>query len=430
MNPVEQVSLSNGRFFLAHLLTNRQNLAIWAVCVPVVLGLAWLAHTGLSAVAAAHVPAAVDPAPIAVRTGRLTPETLSRAIRYSGSVKEWQRVDLSFRVGGVVSELLRVPRPGSGDRDLQEGDRFPKGTVLARLDPTDYKLERDLAAERLAQAENKLGNARAEADNASREYERSRRLLGSSVISQSDYDTARTKYVSTEETAKAAVREVGAARVQLAQAETNLGYCTLVMPYANGTVAARTVETGERIPAGQKVLQIIDLSSVRIAFGVSDTVVGRLTMGATVLVTTDALPDERFYGLITRIAPTADAQTRTYLVEVRIAEPRGLRQGMIATAVLAQDVTATLLPMVAITREGTTGRLVAFKAVRDGNQIIARACPVELAGVVDNRAALRLGNPGGLGLDDEIVLAGAPRLYDGAVLKVIGETTKGGEGGR
>jgi RND family efflux transporter MFP subunit len=408
-------------------MTNRQKLATWLLTVPAVLAAAVFARSNLAAFAESRKPAAVDPPPVAVTTVRLAPETVTRALRYSGTVKEWQRVELSFRVGGTVDALRRVARPGGGDRDLHEGDRFPQGTVLARLDAADSQRDRALTAERLAQAEAKLVSARADAENARKEFDRARNATASGVGSPNDYDAAQSKAETTAANVKSAAREVEATRVQLAQADANLAYCTLTMPYPEGTIAARYVEANERVTTGQKILQVVDLSSVRIAFGVSDAVVGRLAIGGTVPVTTDALPDDRFCGVITKIAPTADAQTRTYLVEVRVAEPRGLRPGMVATAAVGTDTTATLLPLVAVTREATgAGRLVAYKVVRDGGRMTARACPVELDGVVDDRAAIRTGTPDGLRPGDEVVVAGAPRLYEGATVKPLGNPTAPG----
>ncbi len=411
-------------------MTIRQKVAVWCVAVPLVLAGAAFARSALAAVAASHKPAPVDPPPVAVKTARLAPETLTRAIRYSGSVKEWQKSDLSFRVAGTVESLRRVARPGGGDRDLHEGDVFPRGTVLARLDPADYRLERAAAAEKLAQAEAKLASARADADNARADSDRFQALASTGSASATETDTTRTKSVTTEAAARAAAREADGARVQLAQADANLGYCTLAMPFESGTLAARTVETAERVTAGQKAFQVIDLTSVRIAFGVSDAVVGRLAIGGAVGVTSDALPDDRFGAVITKIAPTADAQSRTYLVEVRVAEPRGLRPGMVATATIGADRTATLLPLVAVTREVAGGRLVAYKVARDGGRTVAKLCPVELDGVVDNRAAIRPDTPGGLRPGDEVVVAGAPRLFDGAAVQVIGEVSTASEGAR
>jgi RND family efflux transporter MFP subunit len=412
-------------------MTNRQKLATWLVVVPTVFGLALFARSSLAAFAESRKPAAVDPPPIAVSSVRLAPETVNRALRYSGTVKEWQRVDLSFRVNGTVGALRQVARPGGGERDLHEGDRFPQGTVLAMLDPADYRRDRALAAERLAQAEAKLVSARADAENARLDFDRARSASASGVGAKADFDSAKSKSETTEASINSAAREVEANKVQLAQADANLAYCSLTMPYPEGTIATRYVETNERVSSGQKIFQVVDLTSVRIAFGVSDSVVGRLAIGGAVEVTTDALPDDRFRGLITKIAPTVDPQTHTYLVEVRVAEPRGLRVGMVATVALGADKTATLLPLVAVTREPTSaGRLVAYKVVRDGGRMTARACPVELDGVVDDRAAIRADTPGGLQPGDEVVVAGAPRLFDGAPVKPIGTPAAAGAEGQ
>ncbi|MDY3556471.1 efflux RND transporter periplasmic adaptor subunit [Gemmata sp. JC717] len=400
-------------------MTNRQKLATWLAFVPIVVCVGMFARAGLAALAQSRTPPAAAPPPVTVLTDRLVPVTLVGPLNYSGTVKEWQRVELSFRVGGTVSELLRVGTDRAA-RDLHEGDRFPHGTVLARLDPADYRRDRALAAERLSQAEAKLVSARADAESADSEFGRARRTFAGGAGSRSDFDSAKSRSEVAAASVSSAAREVDAAKVQLAQADANLGYCELTMPYAEGTVAGRSVEANERVSAGQKLFQIVDLSSVRIAFGVSDTVVGRLALGGAVGVTTDALPDERFVGTITKIAPTADAQTRTYLVEVRVTEPRGLRPGMIATATLTERKSATLLPLVAVTRETTgAGRLVAYKVVRDGDRLTARVCPVELDGVVDARAAIRPDTPGGLRPGDEVVTGGAPRLYDGAAVKPV-----------
>ena len=409
------------RVFFRRVLTDRQKLAVWFFTVPVVLGIAFFTRQELAAMAEARKPPAADPPPIAVKTARLAPETITRAIRYSGTVKEWQRVELSFRVAGTIGELHRVEHPDGGDRDLHEGDRFQKGTVLARLDPADNLRDRALAAERLAQAEAKLISARADAENAEREYARQRVGFEKSVVASTDLDSAKAKALSTAATVNSADREVESARVQLAQADANLSYCTLTMPFPVGTVSARYIEANERVTVGQKAFQVMDLSSVKIAFGVSDSVVGRLSIGGVVAVTTDALPDERFRAIITKIAPAADAQARTYLVEVRIAAPRGLRPGMVATVSLGEDKVATLLPLVAVTREANGGRLVVYKVVRTGDKAIARACPVELDGVIDNRAAVRIATPGGIRPGEEVVVAGAPRLFDGTPIKAVDE---------
>ncbi len=146
-----------------------------------------------------------------------------------------------------------------------------------------------------------------------------------------------------------ASREVRAAKVQLAQAEANLTYCELVMPYPEGTVAARHVETRTSAsPPGRSRSRwsTCPLCELRLACPTPSSVDSLSEIWSRSPPT--PFPTNGSAGIITKIAPTADAQTRTYLVEVRVMQPRGLRPGMVATVALAENETATLLPLVAV----------------------------------------------------------------------------------
>ncbi len=55
-----------------------------------------------------------------------TPESFTTEMRYSATVKELQKVDLSFKVAGTVQEFYQVPDPNSAQtRDVQVGDAVP-----------------------------------------------------------------------------------------------------------------------------------------------------------------------------------------------------------------------------------------------------------------------------------------------------------------
>ena len=46
--------------------------------------------------------------PIAVQVTTVTPQMFTTEMRYSATVKELQKVDLSFKVAGTVQELYQV----------------------------------------------------------------------------------------------------------------------------------------------------------------------------------------------------------------------------------------------------------------------------------------------------------------------------------
>ena len=117
-----------------------------------------------------------------------------------------------------------------------------------------------------------------------------------------------------------ACREVSAVAVALQQAEDDLKNCALGLPIAKATISRKYVESGERVQAGQPILQVMDLSGVRVAFGVPDTKINQFRIGQTLTVMADAFPGERFTGRVFKILPTADLRTRSFEIEVTIDE--------------------------------------------------------------------------------------------------------------
>ncbi|GAK87793.1 probable Co/Zn/Cd efflux system membrane fusion protein [Vibrio ponticus] len=75
----------------------------------------------------------------------------SDSLSFNGVVRAAERADLSFRVGGLITELL-----------VNEGDRVIKGQVLARLDSRD--------------AQTALASAKLELSNVEVEYQRAKRF--------------------------------------------------------------------------------------------------------------------------------------------------------------------------------------------------------------------------------------------------------------
>ncbi|HET6880749.1 MAG TPA: efflux RND transporter periplasmic adaptor subunit [Pirellulales bacterium] len=392
-----------------------------AISLAVLVGVAAASLAGrewLAARAASLAVKPADPLPATVRVTRVEPEVVAAGLHYSAAVKELARVELSFRVGGTVEALHRVEGPGGRWRPVHEGDRITNATALAWLDTSDYQRERALSAEKLAIAQARLAQLESDAELASIERRRVEQLVGRGAATDAELDTTRSRQLFTAAAVAGARRDVQSARIAVEQAEANLAYCTLSSPMEQGTIAARYLEAGERVAAGQPAFVILDLSSVVIAFGVPDTLVGRLSLGQQMEVTCDALPGERFQGLIQKIASAADPQTRTYTIEVRIDEPKGLRPGMIANVHLEREVSAYLLPLMAVTPCADNALCEVFRIVEEGGQMTVRRVPVEIEDVLDNRVAIRLGNGAALKPGDRVVATGTHRLHDGQMVSI------------
>lgn len=124
---------------------------------------------------------------------------------------------------------------------------------------------------------------------------------------------------------------------------------------------------GDRVWPGAPIVELPDLTAVRVAARVDEAERGRLSLGQTVVVRVDAVPDREFTGQVTDISALAKIDFSTWpppknfdlAVRVAQTDPR-LRPGMSATARVAIDRVpgALLIPASASFQKG--GRTVSY----------------------------------------------------------------------
>ncbi len=158
------------------------------------------------------------------------------------------------------------------------------------------------------------------------------------AAAQAQYDAAQAQLDqmtagATKE--QIAVAEANVAQVQAAAdlAQANLDKLQLTAPFA-GTVGNVYAHEGEMLAAGQTVLALGDLSSLRVeTTDLSEVDVARVTVGQPVNVTFDALKGQTLLGRVTRIAPMSSASqggvNYAVIVELDQLDP-ALRWGMTA----------------------------------------------------------------------------------------------------
>jgi RND family efflux transporter MFP subunit len=367
------------------------------------------------------------PLPVAVQVATLTNETVACQMRFSAIVREWQQVDLSFKVPGTVKDLLQVPAAGSSLRDVQEGDVVTADPQqpLARLDDSDYQRQRTAAAERLAQVQAKEQAVVARLTAAESDYRRVKAMWERKAVPDQAMDEARARRDSIEAEQEGTRREIAGASVALQQADDDLQNCTLTVSIPRATIARRLVEPHERIPAGQPVFQIMDLSRLRVAFGVPDTKLGEFRLGQSLKVLADAFPGESFAGQVAKIYPAADAKTRTFEIEVSIDQPRGLKPGMVVTILGGCEESMVLLPMTSIQRGNRLDEFVVYSVSDERGRRTARRRRVDWDGVYDNRLRIVDGPASEVHAGDTVVISGAVRLTDGQTVRVLDAEEKG-----
>ena len=125
--------------------------------------------------------------------------------------------------------------------------------------------------------------------------------------------------------------------MQLDQANDDYVNRQLIVPFDHATVAEKHIEPGERKAAHEVAFRLIDISTVHVNFGVPDTMIGKpaleIVRGAARLPRPETAGHRRRLRRpharrrrSRKIAPEADAQTRTFLTQLTLANPKRPRR--------------------------------------------------------------------------------------------------------
>jgi multidrug efflux pump subunit AcrA (membrane-fusion protein) len=309
-----------------------------------------------------------------------------QAVRLSASVLPSKQVDLSFRVAGYVQSTYRVKDSSGTWRELEPGDIVRQGTVLATVQATDYQSRSDVllnqeteARAAHASAQSQLNEEITACDLANTEYTRAKVLFANGAMTKSDFDQASSAHDKSEARVAAARSQVayqqaridGAAAARK-EAAAALRDTFLSAPFT-GAILSRGIEPGSLVAPGTIGFVLADLHSVKLTFGIPDLDLRAVTLGQTVSINVDAIPNIPFQGRVTSISPSADPKDREYSVELSVPnQNNALKAYMIATIQLApsqQENLAPIIPLSAIvhttpadsygvyvldTRQGTT----------------------------------------------------------------------------
>jgi RND family efflux transporter MFP subunit len=337
----------------------------------------------------------------AVRVRAVARSAAGGAMRYSATINPATRVDIAFKYAGYVQSIGAV-KEGGKERPLQEGDHVGVGQELAALRGSDSR-------QKLAEAQAALGEALAARHQGQIEYDRSSRLVHSGAVAKAELDTAKARLDATS-------ARTAAAKARVDEARTAVDDAQLRSPL-NGVVVKRNIEVGALASPGVPAFSIADTQSVKVIFGVADVELEGLQVGSPQAITTEAHRGRRFEGSITRIAPTADARSRTFEVELTIPNPDGeLKPGMIASLKLIQKAgagTVAVLPLNAIVRSVAHPDQFAVYVVDDTSHVALRE--VEVGDFLGNQIPIRKGLSDG----DQVVVMGASLLSDGETVQVI-----------
>lgn len=311
---------------------------------------------------------------------------------FSGEVRARVESRLGFRVGGKITQ-----------RQAEVGQHVTAGTVLAQLDPQDYRLAADAARAQVAAATTNR-------DLAAADYKRYVALREQNFISGAELERRET-------TLKAAQAQLEQAQAQLASQGNQARYTTLVAD-VSGVITAVEAEVGQVVAAGTPVVRIAADGPRDVVFSVPEDKVAGVRAGSDVAVQQWASATT-LHGRIREVAASADPVTRTYPVKVSLdagaQPPLGATMTVLPQALSHAGLQVIKIPTSALRQDGAGSAVW----VLDRQTMTVKLQPVQVATADGNDAVIASGLQPGM----MIVSAGVHVLSPGQKVTVWQEKT-------
>ena len=214
-----------------------------------------------------------------VKVRNISPQDMSERIQVNGQTKASRVVDIRARTAGRFSKVL-----------IERGPVVKKGDVIAQMDVDDRQAV--------------LDRARAVLKQRTTEYEVAQGLKAKGYNSQVKLETARAN--------------LQIAKADLRQASLDMSYIKVKAPFT-GILEDRKVEIGTYVGVGDVVADMVDLDPMDVRSFVSEQHIAKVSLGDEAEV---VLPSgETYTGKVFYIATTANTDTRTFRVDIRIENP-------------------------------------------------------------------------------------------------------------
>jgi HlyD family secretion protein len=295
-------------------------------------------------------------------------KTITQIVTATGKVQPEVEVKISPEVAGEITEL-----------PLKEGATVKKGDLLMKIKPDFYRAQFEQSEANLVAARTIAVQTKAQLQKTQDDFRRAEDLYGKTLISDSDYATARTNLDVAQANYDNALAQIRRTEGSLNQAKDQLDKTTIYAPMG-GTISSLASEIGERVVAtgqftGTEVMRIADLTNMELRVKVNENDIVNVKIGDHAVITIDAYPGRKFSGIVKEIgssslnaggggsgsaaqaAASVSDEVTNFLVKIRISDRDiQLRPGMSATADIqtqtVENVVAVPIQSVTVRAEG------------------------------------------------------------------------------
>ncbi|HZM11243.1 MAG TPA: efflux RND transporter periplasmic adaptor subunit [Candidatus Limnocylindrales bacterium] len=311
---------------------------------------------------------------VTVQTGKVVREDLTSVVTASGEIKPKVYVNIGANAFGKITHLY-----------VKEGDRVKQGQMLATLENVQSSADvsanqaalsaavtdADAAKAAVNTATMDQNQAESEFERAKLDYDRSEALYKAQLIAKADYDTKKAAYGT-------ATAQLGQAKAKLAQAKAQMDSAQRRIPQnaANlrrvtdvlskteytapfdGVITNLPVREGETVvigiqnAPGSTLMTIADVSVITAEVKVDETDIVNVRLGETAEVSIDAIPKQRFKGIVTEIGNNAILRSTGVSTAQSTSSSQEAKDFKVVVTI--QDPPSNLLPGLSTTARITT----------------------------------------------------------------------------
>jgi RND family efflux transporter MFP subunit len=309
-------------------------------------------------------------AAILVETIKPNQHTFDHAMSFLGTFEAIRQNTIGSEGAGRIVSIA-----------VHEGDHISAGQLIARIDNEQTQLQIQAAQLNIQQLKN--------------DYNRMQTLKQENAVSNMEVE----KLSLTLNTAE----------VQLKQLQKQLRNSAITAPFS-GVITKKMIDIGSMVMPGTPVVEVTDISSLKLTISVPERDVLKFKTGQDVAVTADVYGNKTFKGSISSIGVQADAAHNFKIqVTVKNNDTDKLMAGMYGSATLSntESITALAIPRKALigsskdpkvyVNRGGKAKLVAFNAGTSDGEFIE---------VIS-----------GLGLNDQVITKGQVNIEDNSNVK-------------
>lgn len=253
-----------------------------------------------------------------VSSEKVMKRDIIETVTANGKIQPETELKISPDVSGQIVEMR-----------VKEGDSVIKGQALCNINQDMYTVDVDrqkaayqntLASVESARARLKQSEARTESETAN--FNRMKKLFDQKVISQAEWEAARSTYLTAISQVEADKQSINAMEYTVKSSEAGvresqkrLSRTTIYAP-KSGTISKLYKKQGESVVGtnqmmGTDILSIADLNYMQVSVDINENDIVKIKKGDTAIFYIDAFKGRKFKGLVTEIGTSSNTAITT-----------------------------------------------------------------------------------------------------------------------